>query len=293
MEGVNTRRIRGAAAVSPPELLDDSVLHNETIVSTDLQMLMAEVRQFREELRATRLQMEMLNGTMVGLVLRIDEFDQTIDKLQVRVGGLESRLADRNAFASRDDSLVHIVEQLKGDINDRDQEMLCNDIEVSCIPEEKGENLVHIITVLGMKLGVKLSEQELVSASRVGRIHESSESVPTPPRPRHIVVRFCRRALKDQLLTAARVRRGITTEDSGLPAPHRRFYVNERLTKVNRQLFGRARDLGTRLGWRFIWTRDGRIYARRHQGVDSPRLRIRTEGDLRRVFWPDAVSASL
>ncbi|CAG5024224.1 unnamed protein product [Parnassius apollo] len=125
-------------------------------------------------------------------------------------------------------------------MNERDQELFYNDIEITSIPEEKGENLIHIVTTLSVKLGVKLSENDLVSATRVGRVNVSSETVPES-RPRPVVVKLGRRALKDQVLMATRVRRGITTEGTGLPAPHRRFYVNERLTKVNRLLFWQAR----------------------------------------------------
>lgn len=257
---------------------------------SDMHLLLREVRLFKEEMRATRLQLETLNSTISSLTLKIDECDRKVCQLDARVGSIEARLVE-GATTSSSSSLLETIEQLKGEINDRDQDLLSNDIEITCIPEEKGENLVQIVNILSIKLGVKLAEQDLVSATRVGRSNQSLEAYP-PPRPRPIAVRLARRVSRDQLMLAARVRRGITTEDTGLPAPHRRFYVNERLTRSNRQLFRQARDIGTRLGWRFIWTRDGKIFARKRQGTDCPRHRIQTEGDLRRVFGSDAVGSS-
>ncbi|CAG4939845.1 unnamed protein product [Parnassius apollo] len=166
VEGVN--RNRGAAAVSPQDLSDDDRAQSETMPAKDLQLLIMEVRQFKEEMRATRLQMELLNGTLAALALRIDESDKKIEKLEARVDLLEDRHAD-SSTSTDVRSLLDTIEQLKCDLNERDQELLCNDIEITSIPEEKGENLIHIVTTLAVKLGVKLSENDLVSATRVGR----------------------------------------------------------------------------------------------------------------------------
>ncbi|CAG9137671.1 unnamed protein product [Plutella xylostella] len=101
-------------------------------------------------------------------------------------------------------------------------------------------------------------------------------------RPRPLVVRFTRRAVKDELTAAARVRRGATSADLSQSSAPRPFYVNERLTKYNRQLYYQTREVGRRLSWRFLWTKKGRIYAR--QGQDTPRHWIRSADDISRVF---------
>lgn len=96
---------------------------------------------------------------------------------------------------------------------------------------------------------------------------------------------MARRALRDDLLRAARVRRGATTADMSLPGPARRFYVNERLTKTNRQLFNKTRAAAKNCKWKFVWTRDGRIYARKTEGQSG--VRIRTDLDITRIFGSD------
>lgn len=289
---VNPHRGAALMSLSPEEMMvHNTTAHNDTIEMSDTQMLVMEVRLFKEEMRATRLQMAALTQTMSGLAQKINECDLRINQIDSRVGNLEARVSEE-PMPVNSGPLLETIEQLKAEINDRDQDQLSNDIEITSIPEEKGENLVHIVNILSTKLGVALTEHDLVSAMRVGRTPDSSVAASPAPRPRPIVVRLARRASRDQLISAARVRRGITTEDTGLPAPHRRFYVNERLTKLNRQLFWQAREAGNRLGWRFVWSREGKIYARRQQGIDSPRHRIRTEADLRRVFGSDAVGTT-
>lgn len=300
-EGVTIQR--GAALTSPIQF-DMSIVeqpksddfndtaHNVTMELSDMQTLLIEMRSFREEMReeirSNRAQVTLLHETFSSLVGRVTECECRIEKIETRIQTLEQCLKNNGNAANK--SLGATIEHLKIELNERDQELLMNDVEITCIPEQKGESISHIVTTLSDKLGVNLHEQDLVSAVRVGRMPESSET-PGTQRPRPIVVRLARRAVRDQFLQAARVRRGATTEGLGLPGTPRRFYVNERLTKVNRQLFRQAREIGGRLNWRFVWTRDGKIFARQYHGKDCPRHRLRTDSDLTRVFGMDAVCA--
>lgn len=289
-DGVTTRR--GASKESPPEKVES--LPENNALNDDIKVLISEVRQFKEEMRATRRQMEELSQTMSRLNDRVDACDVRIDALCDRVSSLENRVMDGVGVESIDGTLRHTIHQLKTELNERDQELLLNDIEISCVPEQKGTGLTHVVLTLANKLGVPLMEQDIVSAVRVGRPpgpEELTSPGATSTRPRPIVVRLTRRALRDQLLQAARTRRGATTEGTGLSDAPRRFYINERLTRTNRQLFRKARDCGRRLNWRFVWTKDGRAYARQHAGKDAPRHRLQSEEDLIRVFGKDVVSS--
>ncbi|XP_063389195.1 uncharacterized protein LOC134674981 [Cydia fagiglandana] len=268
--------------------LNDSTRFDASINTacfTGVQQLVAEFRLLREEMRTMNSNILALRTTITGLSSRMDSCDSRVDNLCARVEALESKTGHPNGHNSTEASMLETIAQLKVDLNDRDQDMLYNDIEISSVPEHAGENTTHIVTTLGQKLGVTLSEHDIVDASRVGRAPLLDGGVEGPPsRPRLLVVRLARRAVRDQLLQAARVRRGATTEGTGLPGPSCRFYVNERLTPFNRRLFQRARQLKEHHGWRYAWTRDGRIYLRQRPGTDSPRHRIRTEMDLIRVF---------
>lgn len=293
-DGVTTKR--GASKESPPERVESLPINNalNTLLNDDIKVLISEVRQFKEEMRATRKQMEELSQTMSRLNDRVDACDVRIDALCDRVSSLENRVMDGAGVEPIDGTLRHTIHQLKTELNERDQELLLNDIEISCVPEQKGTGLTHVVLTLANKLGVPLMEQDIVSAVRVGRPpgpEELASSGATSTRPRPIVVRLTRRALRDQLLQAARTRRGATTEGTGLSDAPRRFYINERLTRTNRQLFRKARDCGRRLNWRFVWTKDGRAYARQHAGKDAPRHRLQSEEDLIRVFGKDVVSS--
>lgn len=270
--------------------------HNETPETSPTKALIVEMRLFREELMLTRTSIQSLNGTIARLTERMDAADKRADRLEERIAALERASDSRNESGSTSsNSIMAAVEQLKAHMNEKEQEALLNEVEISCVAEEKGESLPHIVMTLASKVGVQLAEQEIVSAVRVGRGPESAEAAEGGTgvaRPRIIVVRLARRALRDSLLAGARVRRGATTEGTRLPGAPRRFYINERLTRTNRQIFRQAREAAGRLNWRFVWTRNGYVFARHHQGVDAPRYRLSTEADLARVFGRDFVGSA-
>jgi hypothetical protein len=132
-------------------------------------------------------------------------------------------------------------------------------------------SVVQSVTVLAARLGVPLEARDVVFAERVG----------APPaeggRARRVVVRLARRQVRDDLLRAARVRRTGAAADKGP-----RVFLNERLTRPNRQLFHRVREECRELKWRYSWTRRGRICAR--QGDGTPVFQFRSEEDISRVF---------
>lgn len=259
--------------------------------------LREEIRLFRSELREVRDEMREFRREMAGLHSSMGACSERVDSLEARIEALETRQSAALPDA-KVNQLERIVTQLQLELNDREQDLLGSDLEIANIPEVPGENVLHTVGLVAAKLGVGLDERDIVFAQRIGlrydREPQTASSVSpaggagaagagaAPARARRIVVRLTRRGLRDDLLKSARVRRGATTADLGLPAPSRRFYVNERLTKTNRQLFYRVREAAGRLGWKYSWTKFGRILAK--QGEGKPTYCIRSEEDFSRVF---------
>lgn len=66
------------------------------------------------------------------------------------------------------------------------------------------------------------------------------------------------------MLHAVRAPRGLDTD--GLQ-PTRRLYLNERLTEHNPLLFVWAHELDREMKYKFLWTRDGKIYVHWDPGM--------------------------
>lgn len=274
--------VRSAAA----GLSDDDGRSNVTqrVKKGDESVLAREMKLFRSEVTALRLEVSQLreefNTGFGRLSQAVEGVGGRMDDLELRIKALEDRpVSTGPADDVRD--VVATIDRLQLELNDRDQELMLMDVEISGLPEVSGESTMHLASVVSQKLGVALETRDVVYAERVGRPQGVVEGGGAP-RPRALVVRLARRALRDELLSAARRARGADTTGFGLPGPSRRFYVNERLTRTNRLLFYNARQAGARLRWKYVWTRDGRIYARRVP--NSAAHRIRTEADLMKTF---------
>lgn len=245
-----------------------------------------EISLFWKELRAARIEMSNFRTSVAELTLAINKSNERTDALEARMDHLEAQL---NAKDRSDMETLEVqIDQLKQELQAREQDLLSNDIEIAGIPETTGEGITHIVLAVATKLGVQLEERDIVDASRVGAPRALVEGGPAP-RPRNIAVRMTRRSSRDALLKAARVRRGATTADMGISGPPCKFYINERLTKLNRQLFQRAREIAKRIKWRFVWTRSGKIYVKKENG--SKGHLIRSEADLVKVFGDDVVGS--
>ncbi|KAJ0171057.1 hypothetical protein K1T71_013256 [Dendrolimus kikuchii] len=114
------------------------------------------------------------------------------------------------------DLLADTIADLKLQLNEREQEFLCNDLKITGVQEEKNENLMRIIKTISVKLGVEIKERDVVHVERVGSARRnpvassdgtlgSNSANLMTSRPRSIAVRFARRATHDQWLHASRV----------------------------------------------------------------------------------------
>lgn len=284
-----TRRENDTSSTSrtpPGATLNIATATDESIV-TELHMLRDDIiSAVREEMqefqRSVRAEMQEFRRSITGLTSAVGACNSRIDELNKRVEFLEN--SRFNQEPADGNVLNKAIAGLKLELNERDQDLLCNDLEIAGIPEERNENPTHLTLAVATKLGVKLEERDIVSAERVGGItkrraeHDRSESL----RPAPIVVRMARRAQREEFLSAARVRRNTTTAGLGLASTERRLYINERLTRLNRHIFYKARTESQRANFKYVWTRDGKIFTRKEHGAE--RHRLRSEDDIARFF---------
>ncbi|XP_028166865.1 uncharacterized protein LOC114357452 [Ostrinia furnacalis] len=237
--------------------------------------MVTELKQYMNGLICS--QVDSLRAAITELTDTIRTQNSRIEKLEARVYELENRSNEHPNITSFEKTIAG----LQAEIHDRDQALLLNDVEIAGCPETPNENCTHIVITLAKKIGVDIDEKDVVSAERAGPPRPAAQGG-GPTRPRPLAVRLTRRATRDALLRAARVRRNVTTE--GLPGASSAHlcYINERLTKHNRQLFQKARERSRACKFKYVWTREGNVFVRQEDG--KPRHRLRSEEDLERVF---------
>lgn len=231
---------------------------------------------FRKELGCLR---EEFHEEINDLRIQYQECINKINDLSDRLDKQESRLTLIETSYQENDNLKMQLHNLKEEIKIKDQLSLQYDIEITGITENKGESVMHLTGIIMNKIGAKVDERDIVDARRIGSIH-ASQGDKQLPRP--IVVRVTRRTVHEEILRSARIRRNVTTKDLGLTGTTHQIYLNERLTKENRQLLHKTRLLAKKHKWEYIWTNQGRVLTRESDGKTA--FRIRCESDLDRIF---------
>ncbi|CAG5034931.1 unnamed protein product [Parnassius apollo] len=191
----------------------------------------------RNELKEIRDNITMLKDTVLAC-------NKNLEKMDCRVTKLE-KLYEERLIKCDTKTLEDRISELPVQLNERDQDLLSNDLEISGLPEQKGENPINIVVLCAKKTGLDIDHCVIVHAERAGTLRTSYYNNNSAQKlmstgPRKIVVRKSRRAVRDELLCCARVRRNITSDSLGFSGDPCRIYINERLTPVNRKLFGKT-----------------------------------------------------
>lgn len=88
-----------------------------------------------------------------------------------------------------------------------------------------------------------------------------------------ILVQVHKVSIEEQCI-CARTKLPQLAEEDSFP----RLYINENLTRANKELYRLARLKGKEKGFKFVWTRNGRVLARKEEG--RPIIHIDSKADL-------------
>lgn len=180
---------------------------------------------------------------------------------------------EKERFALKElvDEQAATIRDMKTQLNISEQKVRVNNIEIFGVPERRSESLSETVIEIARTAGVTVTRNDMEFITRVApKI--------TTGRPKPIIVKFVRQSLKDEILRAVRKRKGVTTQDIGIPGDKRQIYLNDHLTPANKNLYSLTRAAGKEQGFRYTWTSYTKIYARKNDGV--PSIRIRNEADL-------------
>lgn len=173
------------------------------------------------------------------------------------------------------ESLSNDCLSAKKQLQDLEQRMTANEqysrkynIEIKGVEKEENEDLMKVVCQVGTTLNEPVTPSDIEICHRVKPREESA----CP----NIVVQFRNRSKREALLQKARKAR-LSNKDLGF-STNTPVYVNEQLCPALKKLLGITVAKKKACGWKFAWTRDGRIFARRDEG--STVLHVRNERDV-------------
>ncbi|CAH0555156.1 unnamed protein product [Brassicogethes aeneus] len=175
----------------------------------------------------------MGDPTLKDLMLKLIQMDQKMDDLTKKY---EEQLKINKNMQIEINNLQKKVVNLENEKNHIERKNLKNNIIISGLPVVKKENLTRTVVELAKKYNVLLKNEDFV-CSQVGKANEDGKQL--------IKVKFNKESDKERIMKSkkeinlkADVLRLSTDSD---------IYINDELTKCNRNLFTEARKKGINL----------------------------------------------
>ena len=150
------------------------------------------------------------------------------------------------------------LKALKETYNDLDQYLRRDCVEIRGLPVgSECANTNDVVLKVAEKIGV-----DLVPSERSVSHPLPSRTVPTKQegntRLNAIIVKFVRRDVKEKFYHARKNLKNLTASDFGYQSRNK-VYINENLTRKNKELFNSTLKIKKEKGFKYIWTNQGRI----------------------------------
>lgn len=155
---------------------------------------------------------------------------------------------------------------------------LCN-IEVVGMPTSPKENTDTIILKIAELTGAELVQEDIIISHRVASFRDTQ--IP------NIVCQLKDRKVKNQFLVSVKQ----YTKDKGKLMDSSMFFpgdriqkptnifVNEHLTKDNKNLLTAVKRKRAEFNWKYVWVRDGNIFARKSETSDVLKIDLMSDVD--------------
>lgn len=231
---------------------------------TDLESLLDEQLEGMVEELALKVKAKLEALGLVEQVKLAESVDFVSKKYDEMKAKQEELIASNRQLVAQNAALERRVAELE-------QYSRLNNIEIKGIPVTEGEDCAAILQSVCDAIECPVEPCEIDVIHRVPTMSKKNE--------KNIIARFVSREKKNDFVRKARKAR-INTSNIGFSGVTvTPVFINEHLTFENKKLFSKALELKKEFGWRFLWTDNCRIKARKTE--DSKVYRIATESDLR------------
>lgn len=190
----------------------------------------------------------------------------TCDEVKIIGSDIKALRAEIKALTSQNDHLKAENERLAKKVEELEQYQRSNNLEIKGVPE--GLDSTAVVKKIGELVGEAVADADIDICHRVPTARGEDKN---------IIVRFVSRTKRNALLTKAKKKR-LSSEDVGFDGTSTTIYVNEHLTRHNKQLLGAALAEKKKAGWKYVWVSSGRILARKNELSDA--IRIEKKDDL-------------
>lgn len=160
------------------------------------------------------------------------------------------------------------IKVLEKRVLELEQETYSNDIEIIGIKQKENENLVNIVEKISKTIGVTLKKEDINDVYRIKNNREQ----------KGIIVRLQRKDKKQEIMKNKN-KLILSSEITGDGTS--KIKIFERISKHTKKILWETRNKAKENGWKFVWTNEGRVLARKEEG--SKIIEVVNENDIKRL----------
>lgn len=212
-----------------------------------LEAILIELRDIKNAVKETNTKFDLLTAKVTNLEEQYENITEEVKTLKNENTRLRQNL--------------EVLEQYSRN----------NNMIISGIPEQKGENLYGLFSTLAAKLKIEYDKSDIDTA------HRLPSSSPAPP---PIIVKFVSRDVKNAWIRASKKEKLHGSALSMTPALP--IFCSDHLTPNTKQLFSGAQYLRGKGAVKYVWIRNGNVFMRKIE--TSPSIKIREIAHLETLF---------
>lgn len=224
----------------------------------DMWVLLAAMNEKLDNLLALK---ETVGNIEASVQVMSDKYDEILSHITEQKQDIKDlkRRVEKIENANKKDELS----KMKTELHELEWRSRRLNLEFHGVPKTDGEDLLNKVNEVARSLDVSA-----LNISDVAAIHRlPSKSDRTPG----IIVRFVSQLTRDLWLSRKARLRTIGNK----------LYINENMTKQNRELLAKAKDWAKSADFTYVWHKDGKIFVRRQSGERA--FVIRCEDDLQAI----------
>lgn len=249
-------------------------------MQSDLTTVTQTMSDIKNELHSLHLEHIKLENRVSAQDAKQNSLAQDITELQK---SLQYASDQQNDLFKRVDNIssqtknigADLVLGLETKIDALDQQARICNLEICNVPERRSENLMTLMDTICSKINCPFNQKDVVA------IHRVPHAQNTDKKPKNIVVKFCSRVQRDNVLSAFRLAKGMKTDQMGLSGVSQPIFMYEHLTLKKKQLFRETREAARRCNFKYVWVKHATILVRELDG--TPAIAIRSPHDISRI----------
>ncbi|CAG9793567.1 unnamed protein product [Diatraea saccharalis] len=264
---VTVRSKKGVAAASPVNMETDGPVTSIEVRS----IIRSEIAALTKHLNETLAQ--YVNKELKSIKAEIEQVKESMNFMNDKYEEIKSDISTKfmaiHELQKENEQLKIAFKDMNLRLDVMEQQSRSSNVEIQCLPEHKGENLVSTVMNIGKVISCSIAESNIHRVTRIAKLNASSN------RPKSIIVQFNSPRIRDSFLAASiKFNKNKKPEDRlnssliGIGGKRENVYIVDHLSPKNKSLHAAARLKAKELSYRYVWVRKGRIYMRKTEDSD-------------------------